>query len=106
MTQEEWYSVWMLGKMKKRKKMDNFKIQALRDVVKEGGPDVVDKFENKFKEISIEGNRKAVSSAMFSEKLLSTLYTEAELEAMYMGTELEAKKRFQRNNSFNRKRIA
>ena len=30
--------------MKKRKKMDNFEIQALREVMKEGGPEVIDKF--------------------------------------------------------------
>ena len=95
MTQEEWYSVWMLRKMMKRTKIDNFEIQALRDVVKEGGPDVVDEFEKKFKEIRIDVKRKAVlSSAMFSEMLPSTYYTEAELEAMYMGTESEARKRF------------
>ena len=84
MTQEEWYSVWMLGKMKKRKKMDNFEIQALRDVVKEGGLDVIDKFEKKFKEIRIEGKRKAVSSsAMFSEQLPRTHYIEAEMKVVW-----------------------
>ena len=85
--------------------MENFEIQALRNVVKEGGPDVVENFEKKFKEIRIKGKRKAVlSSAMFTKKLPRTHYTEAEIEAMYMGTESEARKRFQRNNSFNRRR--
>ena len=101
---QEFYSVCMLGKMKKRMKMENFDIQALRNVVKEGGPDVIDKFDKKFKEIRIEGKRKAVlSSTLFSEGLQSTYYTEAELEAMYMGTESEARKRFQRNNSFSQR---
>ena len=89
-------------------KMENFEIQVLRNVVKEGGPDVVENFEKKFKEIRIEGKRKAVSSStLFSEALPSTYYTEAEkaeIEAMYMGTESEAKKRFQRNNSFGIRR--
>ena len=31
--------------------MESFKIQALRNVVKENGPDVVANFEKKFKEI-------------------------------------------------------
>ena len=78
MTKEEFYSVWMLGKMKKQRKMEGFEIQALRNVVKEGVPDVVNKFEQKFKEIRIEGKRKAVSSfSMFPEALPSTYYTEA-----------------------------
>ena len=76
----------------------------MRSVVKEGGPNVIDNFEKKFKEIRIEGKRKALlSSATFSEQLPRTHYTEAEIEAMYMGTESEARKRFQRNNSFNRR---
>ena len=54
MTQDEWYAVWMLEKMSKRKRMDNFEIETLRDVVKEGGADVIDKFEKKFKEIKVE----------------------------------------------------
>ena len=74
MTQDEWYAVSILVKMRKRKRMDNFEIQALRDVVKEGGEDVIDKFEKKFKEIRVEEKRKAVSSAMHSEKLRSTYY--------------------------------
>ena len=77
----------------------------MRNVVKEGGPDVFENFEKRFKEIRIEGKRKAVSSsAMFTEQLPRTHYTEAEIEVMYIGTESEARKRFQRNNSFNRRR--
>ena len=95
----------MLGKMKKQKKMEGFKVQAFRNIVKEGGPDIINKFKQKFIEIRIEGKRKAVSSStMFTETLPSTYYTEAEkeeIEALYMGTESEARKRFQRNISFN-----
>ena len=54
MNQEEWYAVWMLGKMKKRRKMDSYDIQALRYFVKEGGADVIDKFKKMFKEIRVE----------------------------------------------------
>ena len=49
----------MLQKLKKQKGMENFKIQALRNVVKENGPDVVENFEKKFKEVKIEGRRKS-----------------------------------------------
>ena len=85
--------------------MENFELQSLRNVVKEGGPNVVDNFKKKFKEIKIEGKRKAVSSlAMYTDKLPKTHYTETEIEAMYMGKDSEARKRLQRNNSFNRRR--
>ena len=84
--------------------MENFEIQVLRNVVKENGPDVVENFEKKFKEVKIEGKRKSLSSStMFMETLPSTYYTEAEkaeIETMYMGTEPEVRKRFQGNDSF------
>ena len=74
MTFDEFHSVWMLEKMKKRRKMENFEIQALRNVVKDSSPDeVVKNFKKKFKEIKIEGKRKAVSSsAMLTEQLPRT----------------------------------
>ena len=73
--------------------------------MKEGSPDVIDNFKKKFKEIKIEGKRKAVSSStMDTKQLPRTHYTEAEIEAMYMGKDSEARKRLQRNNSFNRRR--
>ena len=43
-TQDEWFEVWMLGRMRKRKIMDDYEIQNLRDVVKEGGDDIIDRF--------------------------------------------------------------
>ena len=36
--------------LKKRNRMENFELQALRDVVKENAEDVVERFENKSKE--------------------------------------------------------
>ena len=41
MTFDEFHSVWMLQKLKKRKRIENFEIQALRDLVKENSLDVV-----------------------------------------------------------------
>ena len=58
MSFDDFDSVWMLEKMRKRRKMENFEIQSLRNVVKEGGPNVVSNFEKKFKEIKVEGKRK------------------------------------------------
>lgn len=87
--------------------MESFEIQALRNMVKKNGPDVVANFEKKFKEIKVEGKRKSHASIMYTEQLLSTYYTEAEhkeIEALYTGTESESRKRFQRNRSFSQQR--
>ena len=50
-TFDEFHTVWMLQKLKKRRKMENFELQTLREVIKVNGPDVVKNFEEKFKEI-------------------------------------------------------
>ena len=74
MTFEEFLSVWMFGKIKKRKKMEGFEIQALREVVKENSQDVVQNFEQKFKEIHVEGKRKSLNafSTLYTDKLPTT----------------------------------
>ena len=55
---------------------------------------MVENFKNKFKEIKIEGKRKAMSySEMYTEKLPRTYYKEEEIEAMYMAKDSEAGKR-------------
>ena len=106
MTFNEFYMIWML---KKRKRMENFEIQTLKDIVKDNKEDVVENFEKKFKEIRVEGKRKShnSSSTMFTETLPSTYYTEAEqkeIEAMYMGTESEARKRYKGTHPFSQQR--
>ena len=58
MTFDEFHTVWMLQKLKKRRKMESFELQALREVVKENGQTVVQNFERKFKEIHVEGKKK------------------------------------------------
>ena len=90
--------------MKKRRKMENFELQSLREVVKEKGPAVVENFEKKFKEIRVEGKRKSLkeSTTLYTERPPHTYYTEAEqeqIEAMYMGTESEPRKRFDNSHS-------
>ena len=42
-TFDEFHTVWMLQKLKKRRKMENFELQTLREVVKVNGPDFVKK---------------------------------------------------------------
>ena len=51
MTEDEWVAVWMLGIVKKRKRLDRFIYQALRDVVKLGGEDVIKNFDETLKEL-------------------------------------------------------
>ena len=36
-TRDEWLVTWMLGRIKKRKRVDAHELQTLRDVVKKGG---------------------------------------------------------------------
>ena len=79
-TFDEFHTVWILQKLKKRRKMENFGLQTLREVVKVNGPDVVKNFEEKFKEIRVEGKRKSLkdSTTLNTETLPTTYYTEAE----------------------------
>ena len=51
MTEDEWVAVLMLSIVKRRKRLDKFVYQSLRDVVKVGRDDVVRNFEEKFKEL-------------------------------------------------------
>ena len=94
-----------------RKKIDKFIQQALRDVAKLGGEDVIKNFEDKFKELRVEGCRKEGGSSS------AVMYTEdgeemdeedlpddndngnemEEIDTMFMGTESEARRIFQRN---------
>ena len=68
---------------------------------------MLEKLKRKFKEIKVEGNRKGVSAMMCTEPhpelLPETYYTKSELEAMYMGTESKARKRYQRQGSYQRR---
>ena len=103
----------MLTIVKKRKRIDKFIHQALRDVVKFGGDNIVKNFEEKFKELRVEGCRKdggSSSSVMYTEDvemdedLPDDRYTKSEMkemETMFMGTEREAEKRVQRNGPYS-----
>ena len=59
--------------------METFQYQALRNVVKEDGEEVMKNFGRKYRELKVEGTWKKVA------------------EAYYMGTESDARKRFQNN---------
>ena len=51
MTEDEWVAVWILSIIKKKKILDKFVYQSLRDVVKARGDNVVKNFEKKFEEL-------------------------------------------------------
>ena len=51
---KEWKSVWMLHMARKRKSVEMFEYQTLRDVVKAGGDTVVKNFGEKFRELIVE----------------------------------------------------
>ena len=48
----------MSGQIRKKKRVDGYELQALRDVVKTGGDDFLEELEKKFKEVKVEGNKK------------------------------------------------
>ena len=47
MTEDEWVTIWMLGVIKKRKRLDKFVYKALQDVIKLGGNNIVQNFEKR-----------------------------------------------------------
>lgn len=53
-TQDGWFSVWMLGNVRKKKRVEGFKYQALMTLVKDVGEDVFQSFEKKFKNKSLQ----------------------------------------------------
>jgi len=92
-SENEWFFTQILGCVKKRKMMDNFDYQSLRNVIKESGEDVIDNFEKKYRDLKIEVNRKRVSE---------TMYTESEKETLHMESESEARKRHRGTGSYQR----
>ena len=73
---KEWFSVWMMVETKRRKGMETFELQEMRNVVKEGGVEVMNNLKNKFRELKIEGNR------------------EQEVNVYYMGKESVSRLRY------------
>ena len=65
-TKDEWFAAWMLDRMKKRKLMDSHKLQALQDIVKKGGDNVIKDFKEKFQEVKVEGKRMKTSTVNYT----------------------------------------
>ena len=86
-TDEEMLTMWMLWTVKKRKKMETYEYHILRDVVKkEEGEAMSMRFEEKYKELKVEGKREKV------------------VETHYMGSESLSRQRYQRSQSRDRGR--
>ena len=62
---KEWFSVWMMIEVRKRKGMEKFELQELRNVVKQGGHGVMTEFKKKYKELKVEPNREKVNEAYY-----------------------------------------
>ena len=106
-TKDEWFAAWMLGRVRKRKKIDSHELQSLRNVVRRGGDTIIKDFENTLQELTIEGKRKKASVVNYTKlssrkkEELETLYQlidrnasgkKEELETLYMGTPSEARR--------------
>ena len=64
-TDREWFSIWMMMQAKKRKGIESFQLQGLREVVKKGGEEVMKEFREKYKELKIESNRGKVTDSYY-----------------------------------------
>ena len=54
---KKWHAVWMLMKVQKRKGMEHFQYQTLRDVLKVEG-DRLKEFADKYREVKVQTSRK------------------------------------------------
>ena len=66
--------MWILGRVRKKKRVDDYELQALRYVVKKGGDAVVEEFKKNFKEVKIEGKRKKASTSSILDRLLVIVF--------------------------------
>ena len=108
-----------LDVIQKRKKIDKFFLETLRDIVKQGADHIIKRFEDKFKELKIEGCRRDGGSSP------SVLYTEDEefmdedhlddpetemdmdvKETLFMGKESEARRRFRNNGPYRQRYLS
>ena len=55
----------MSNKPRKRKGKEMFQLQALRNVIKEVGEEVIKKFGEKYRELEIESNRNNTGEALY-----------------------------------------
>ena len=58
MTENKMFSTWMYNETSKRKGMEAFQMQQLREVVEKGGDEVLTNLRDKYKALRIDGERK------------------------------------------------
>ena len=63
-SEKEWFSTLILTEMRKRKGMQTFQLQTLRNLIKEGGDEVIKKFGEKYRELRVEPNRNNIVEAL------------------------------------------
>ena len=80
----------MLNKVQKRKGMEQFQYQALRDVLKVEG-DRLKEFEQKYIEVKVQTSRYKTISTQYS----TESHTEDTHNTMFMGTECLSRRRSQ-----------
>ena len=70
-------AAWMLDRMKKRKRIDSYELQALLNVVKKCGPTVIKDFEDVFQVVWMKGKRLKLFRAWALEGLVDLQEVEA-----------------------------
>ena len=61
---KEWVSVWMLKKVQKRRGMEHFQYQTLKDVLKVEG-DRIKEFVTKYQEVKVQTSRQKVFNTQY-----------------------------------------
>ena len=83
----------MLERIKKRKRIDSHELQALWNLAKKGGKEVIKNFEDVFQEVRIEGKRMKLSEVNYTKSSLTSSENNSTdpKETLYMGTPSEAR---------------
>ena len=85
--EKEWHAVWMLMKVQKRKEMEDFQYQTLRDVLM-GEGDRLKEFADKYREVKVQTSRKMTVNAQYA-----TAKGTGEMNTRFMGTESRSRRR-------------
>ena len=65
---KEWFSTWMKIETKKRKGIENYQLQELRNIVKAGGEHVKKDFREIYRALKIESNRGILTDTYYMGK--------------------------------------
>ena len=95
---KEWFTTWMLMEARKRKGIQGYETQELRNIVKAGGEQVMTEFMKKYKELRVENNRDKVAETYYMghESLSRQRYREQRGRRESQGRETMEKRRLKR----------